>query len=154
MRIISTNTLELLAEEILNVPVGHVERTIADILKKDVMLNVIEQTPVGKTEYLRKIIIAADQFPIVAANVRFDSKTIPEYILSELLRKKDGIGTILQKYGITAYRRDIKIIISPDGKKITRSYEIMQNSDLWFQISEEIRLDLLYACQNGRAIPS
>lgn len=154
MRIIPTNTLELLAEEILNVPVGHVEHTISDILKKDVMLNVIEQTPVGQTGYLRKIIIAADQFPIVTANVRFDSKTIPKYVLSELLRKKEGIGTILQKYGIAAYRRSIEIIISPDGKKITRNYEIMQNVDLWFRISEEIRLDLLYACQNGRTVPS
>jgi chorismate-pyruvate lyase len=133
----------------LNTPIGHVEQTITDILKRNVSFSVIEQTPIGKTEYLRKIIIATDQFPIVSATVRFDSKIIPQYILTELLRKKEGIGTILQKHHIIAHRRSIVITISSDGKKITRNYEIMQNNSVWFQISEEIRLDLLYACQNG-----
>jgi chorismate-pyruvate lyase len=133
----------------LNTPIGHVEQTVADILKRNVSFNVIEQTPIGQTEYLRKIIISADQFPIVSATVRFDSKIIPQHILEELLRKKEGIGTILQKYHIMAHRRSIVITISTDGKKITRDYEIVQDNSVWFQISEEIRLDLLYACQNG-----
>lgn len=124
------------------------EQTVADILKRNISFNVIEQTPIGQTEYIRKVIIAADQFPIVSATVRFDSKTIPQYILSELLRKKEGIGTILQKYHVMAHRRSIVITVSTDGKKITRNYEIVQNTLVWFQISEEIRLDLLYACQN------
>lgn len=143
------NTLELLAETILNTPIGHVEQTVADILKRNVIFNVIEQTPIGKTEYLRKIVISADQFPIVSATVRFDSKIIPPHILAELLRKKEGIGTMLQKHHVIAHRRSIVITVSADGKKITRNYEIMQDSSVWFQISEEIRLDLLYACQNG-----
>ncbi|HEY8111142.1 MAG TPA: hypothetical protein VIG05_09790 [Candidatus Nitrosotenuis sp.] len=133
----------------MNTPIGHVEQTVADILKRNVSFNVIEQTPIGQTEYLRKIIISADQFPIVSATVRFDSKIIPQHILEELLRKKEGIGTILQKYHIMAHRRSIVITISTDGKKITRDYEIVQDNSVWFQISEEIRLDLLYACQNG-----
>lgn len=148
------NTLELLAEAILNTPIGHMEQTVTDILKRDVHFTVIEQTPIGQTEYLRKIIISADQFPIVSAIVRFDSKTIPQYILTELLKKKEGIGTILQKHHIVAHRRAIVITISDDGKKITRNYEIIQNTSVWFKISEEIRLDLLYACQNRGTIPS
>lgn len=129
------------------------EQTVADILKRNVSFNVIEQTPTGKTEYLRKIIISADQFPIVSATVRFDSKTIPQYLLAELLRKKEGIGTILQKHQVIAHRRSIVITVSTDGKKITRDYEIVQDSLVWFQISEEIRLDLLYACQDCGTIP-
>lgn len=148
------NTLELLAEAILNTPIGYMEQTVTDILKRDVHFTVIEQTPISQTEYLRKIIIAADQFPIVSAIVRFDSKTIPQYILTELLKKKEGIGTILQKHHIVAHRRAIVITISDDGKKITRNYEIMQNTSVWFKISEEIRLDLLYACQNRGTVPS
>jgi chorismate-pyruvate lyase len=133
----------------LNTPIGHVEQTVADILKRNVSFNVIEQTPIGKTEYLRKIIISADQFPIVSATVRFDSEIIPQHILAELLRKQEGIGTILQKHQVIAHRRSIVITVNTDGKKITRNYEIVQDSSVWFQISEEIRLDLLYACQNG-----
>lgn len=124
------------------------EQSIADILKRNVSFSVIEQTPIGRTEYLRKIVIAADQFPIVSATVRFDSKAIPEYVLDELLRKREGIGTILQKHHIMAHRQSITITISADGKKITRNYEVVQNASVWFRISEEIRLDLLCACQN------
>lgn len=138
----------------MNTPIGHVEQTVADILKRNASFNVIEQTPIGQTEYLRKIIISADQFPIVSATVRFDSEIIPQHILEELLRKKEGIGTILQKYHVMAHRRSIVITVSTDGKKITRDYEIVQDISVWFQISEEIRLDLLYACQNGGTIPS
>jgi len=133
----------------LNTPIGHVEQTVADILKRNVSFSVIEQTPVGQTEYLRKIVIAADQFPIVSATVRFDAKAIPQHILDELLRRKEGIGTILQKHRVVAHRQSIVITISTDGKKITRNYEIVQNASVWFRISEEIRLDLLYACQDG-----
>ena len=132
----------------MNTPIGHVEQTVADILKRNVSFSVIEQTPIGQTEYLRKIVIAADQFPIVSATVQFDSKTIPPYMLDEILRKKEGIGTILQKYHIIAHRQSIVITISTDGKKITRDYELVQNETVWFRISEEIRLDFLYACQN------
>ncbi|TBR09681.1 MAG: hypothetical protein EPO62_04735 [Candidatus Nitrosotenuis sp.] len=132
----------------MNTPIGHVEQTVADILKRNVSFSVIEQTPMDQTEYLRKIIIAADQFPIVSATVRFDSKTIPRHILDDLLRKKEGIGTILQKHRVIAHRQSIVITISTDGKKITRDYEIVQNASVWFHVSEEIRLDLLYACQN------
>ncbi|MBI5146805.1 MAG: hypothetical protein HZA84_06250 [Thaumarchaeota archaeon] len=133
----------------MNTPIGHMEQIVADILKRNVSFKVIEQTPIGQTEYLRKIIISADQFPIVSATVRFDSKTIPQYILAELLRKKEGIGTILQKHHAAVHRRAIIITVSTDGEKITRDYEIVQDGSVWFQISEEIRLDLLYACQNG-----
>jgi chorismate-pyruvate lyase len=132
----------------LNTPIGHVEQTVADILKRDVNFSVIEQAPIGKTEYVRKIVIATDQLPIVSATVQFDSKTIPQHILEDLLRKKEGIGTILQKHRVTAYRQSIVITISTDGKRITRNYEVVQNASVWFRISEEIRLDLLYACQN------
>lgn len=132
----------------MNTPIGHVEQTVADILKRNVSFSVIEQTPIGQTGYLRKIVIAADQFPIVSATVQFDSKAIPQHILDELLRKKEGIGTILQKHQVIAHRQSIIITISTDGKKITRDYEIVQNASVWFHISEEIRLDLLYACQN------
>lgn len=132
----------------MNTPIGHVEQTVADILKRSVNFSVIEQTPMGQTEYLRKIVIAADQFPIVSATVRFDSKAIPGHILDELLRKKEGIGTILQKHHVIAHRQSIVVTISADGKKITRNYQIVQDASVWFHISEEIRLDILYACQN------
>lgn len=145
---ITTNTLESLAETILSTPIGHVEETVADILKRDVSFSVIEQTPIGQTEYLRKIVIAADNLPIVSATVQFDSKTIPQHVLGDLLRKKEGIGTILQKYRIIAHRQSIVITISTEGKRITRNYEVVQNTSVWFRISEEIRLDLLYSCQN------
>jgi chorismate-pyruvate lyase len=141
--------LDLLAKAILDAPIGRVEQTIEDIIKKPVRLDVIEQNLISETSYNRKIVISFGQSPIVRATVGFDSKNIPEEIMKELLQKKKGIGNILLKYNITAQRKTLKINVEDGGKKLMRSYEIWNNNSVWFEITEEIRLDLLYACQNG-----
>ena len=140
--------LDFLAKILLDAPVGHVEQTIEEILKKPVHLHVIEQNLISGTKYNRKIVIAFGQVPIVRAMVRFDSKNIPKLIMKELLQKKEGIGNILRKHNTTVQRKTLEINVEPDGKKLTRKYEIWHNNLIWFDIFEEIRLDLLNTCQN------
>ena len=141
-------SLDFLTKTLLDAPVGHVEQTIEEILKQPVHLDVIEQNLISGTRYNRKIVIAFGQVPIVQATVRFDSKHIPKLIMTELLQKKEGIGNILRKHNITVQRNNLEISVEPDGKKLTRDYEIWHNDLIWFNIIEEIRLDLLNSCQN------
>lgn len=140
--------LDLLAKTLLDAPVGYVEQTVSDILKKPVHFEVIEQYPTYKTNYIRKISISYEQLPIILATIKFDSDTLPSNIASEMLTKKKGIGNILKKHQIIAHRKMIKTQITLDGKKIVRDYEILNNNAIWFQIHEEIRLDHLSACKN------
>jgi chorismate-pyruvate lyase len=142
-------SLDLLVKTLLDAPVGHVEQTISDILKMPARLDVIEQNATSGTEYTRKIVIMSGQFPIVCATVRFDSKILPKHVMSDLLQKKEGIGNILRKYCITAQRDSVVLDFSADGKKVTRTYKILFNNSIWFQVSEEMQLDFLCACQNG-----
>lgn len=144
-----TLTLDLLAKTLLDAPIGYVEQTLAEILKKPVHVDVVEQNSTSGTKYVRKVVISAGQFPIVSAVVKFDSKIIPKPVMSDLLQKKEGVGNILRKNNISARRNAVSINFDPDGKKITRSYEILHNDSVWFQIYEEIRLDLLSACQDS-----
>lgn len=144
-----TLTLDLLAKTLLDAPIGYVEQTLAEILKKPVHVDVAEQNSTSGTKYVRKVVISAGQFPIVSAVVKFDSKIIPKSVMLDLLQKKDGIGNILRKNNISARRNAVSINFDPNGKKITRSYEILHSDSVWFQIYEEIRLDLLSACQDG-----
>jgi len=144
-----TLTLDLLAKTLLDAPIGYVEQTLAEILKKPVHVDVVEQNSTTGTEYVRKVVISAGQFPIVSAVVKFDSKIIPKPVMSDLLQKKEGIGNILRKNNISALRNAVSINFDPDGKKITRSYEILHSDSVWFQIYEELRLDLLSACQDS-----
>ena len=144
-----TLTLDLLAKTLLDAPIGYVEQTLAEILKKPVHIDVIEQNSISGTKYVRKVVILAGQFPIVSAVVKFDSKIIPKSVMLDLLQKKEGIGNILRKDNISARRNAVSINFDPDRKKITRSYEILHNGSIWFQIYEEIRLDLLSACQDS-----
>ena len=139
--------LDLLAKTLLDAPIGYVEKTLAQILKKPVNLGVVEQNSMSGTKYIRKVVLSSEKFPIVRAYVRFDSKIIPEYVMYDLLQKKEGIGTILTKYNVPAQRRSVVVNFDPDGKKMTRDYEIVHRDTVWFQISEEIRLDFLSACQ-------
>ncbi len=142
-------TLDLLAKTLLDAPIGYVEQTLSEILKKPVRLDVVEQNSISGTKYIRKVVISASQFPIVNAAVKFDSKVLPEAIMLDLLQKKEGIGNILRKNNILAQRRALGINYDPDRKKITRNYEILHKDSVWFQVSEEIRLDFLSACQNS-----
>ena len=141
--------LDLLSKALLDTPVGHVEKTVSEILKKPVQFRVIEQHPISETKYIRKIVISSEQFPIILATVKFDSKILPKQIMSELLLKKEGIGKILYKHKIKVQRKMGNIEIAPDTKKITRDYEIVHDERIWFQIYEEIRLDHLSACKNS-----
>jgi chorismate-pyruvate lyase len=140
--------LDFLAKTLLEAPVGHVEQTVKEILKRPVHLQVIGQDLVSGTKYHRKIVIASGQMPIVHAIVKFDSKNIPKLIMTELLEKKKGIGNILQKHCIDVHRDILKINVESDGKKLTRNYHILHDSVVWFDITEEIRLDFLNTCQN------
>lgn len=140
--------LDLLAKTLLDAPVGDVEQTVSSILKKPTHFQVIEQYPTYKTNFIRKISISYEQLPIILATVKFDSNVLPNHIMSEILAKKEGIGNILKKYQIIPHRKMIRTEITPDGKKIMRDYEILNDNAIWFQIHEEMRLDHLNTCKN------
>ena len=138
-----------MGKTLLYAPVCYVEQTISDIIKKPVYLKVVEQNSISGTKYVRKAVIGYLQFPILRAIVKFDSKNIPKQVMTPLLQKKESIGKILQKYKIPVQRRVMAIDVQPDRKTITREYEILCDGLLWFQISEEIRLDFLRACKDS-----
>jgi chorismate-pyruvate lyase len=142
-------TLDPMLKNILDAPVGEVEKTLKDLLKCEVFLSVIEQNQLRQTQFLRKIIITANELPIIRATVKFDLKNLPDNISSELLRKKDGIGTILSRNNIVTQRKIISLDFDDERKTVHRNYEIVYNNDVWFEICEEIRLDYLASCKNS-----
>lgn len=141
--------IEPIAKTLLDAPVGFVEQTISEIIKKTVYLKVVEQNSVLGTKYVRKIVIGHDKFSILRAVVKFDSKNIPQAVMAALLQKKESIGKILQNNNIRAQRRSVNVKFDPNRKTVTRDYEILHNGSVWFQISEEIGLDFLCACKDS-----
>ena len=141
--------IDPITKTLLDAPVGFVEQTISEIIKKPVYLKVVEQNSVLETKYVRKIVIGHSQFPILRAGVKFDSKNIPQAVMISLLQKKESIGKILQNNNISAQRRSINVKFNPNRKTVTRDYEILYNGSILFQISEEIRLDFLCACKDS-----
>lgn len=134
---------------LLDVPVGQIEKFLKDNLQGETHLDVIEQNCISGTNFVRKIVITTNNFPVIRATVSFDSKKLAEPLMSALLGKKDGIGTILSKNKISA-RRNI-ISLEPDSNgTIKRNYEIIDNNTVLFYVSEEILLINLLANKNGR----
>ena len=138
-----------LLQKILDAPVGTVENTIREVLNCDVHLDIIEQNQESGSNFVRKIMITAKDFPVVRATVNFDSDVISEKIFEELLRKKEGIGTILTRNNIKAERKIISINFENDNKKVIRKYQLVTENTVWFEISEEIRLDLINTSKNS-----
>jgi len=134
---------------LLNVPVGQIETFLKQKLEGEVHLKVVEQNRISGTNFVRKIVITVNSFPVIRATVSFDSKKLAEPLLSELLRKKDGIGVILTRNKITARRNIISLESDSDGT-VKRNYEIIDNNTVLFYVSEEILLVNLLANKNGR----
>ncbi len=129
-----------LLDKILDAPVGQVVTVLGEVLDCNVELKVIEQNSVIPNQFVRKVSITTQEFPVIKANVQFDSTVLPEFIMADLLKKKRGVGTILNVYDIKATRKIISLNRNPDEKTASREYEIIHNGVVWFTILEEIRL--------------
>ena len=141
--------LDPLLQSILDAPVGQVESTLKAALECDVHLDIIEQNQIYGTNFVRKITITANELPVILAIVNFYSKILPNNITSELLQKKDGIGTILTRNHVKANRRIVSVDYDDKREKVTRKYQIIIDNTVWFEIIEEIRLDYITSCKNS-----
>jgi chorismate-pyruvate lyase len=141
------NTDNLLSK-ILEAPVGKVVDVLGEILNCDINLQIIEQNTVSPHKFIRKISISANELPVLKAHVKFDSTVLPKFILAELLKKEQAIGTILTRNNISASRNVISVNHNLDENKVSREYEILKDGTVWFTILEEIRLDGLGASNN------
>jgi chorismate-pyruvate lyase len=140
---------EDLLNKILDAPVGKVISVLRDIHDCDIKLEVIEQNTVLPNQFVRKVSITTHGFPVIKANVKFDSTVLPEVIMAELLKKKQGVGDILNANNINVTRNVISLNRNHDKNKVTREYEIIHNGIIWFTIIEEIRLDNLGSDNNS-----
>ena len=144
-----TVALDPLLKSILDAAVGQVESTLSKVLECNVYLDIIEQNQLSGTNFVRKITITVKDLPVIRAIAKFDSKILPEQIMTELLRRKEGIGTILTRNKIKADREVVSLDFKRNGKEVIRKYQIVSNKLVWFEILEEIRLDYITACKNG-----
>jgi len=144
-----TVALDPLLKSILDASVGQVESTLSKVLECNVYLDIIEQNQLSGTNFVRKITITVKDLPVIRAVAKFDSKILPEQIMTELLRRKEGIGTILTRNKIKADREVVSLDFKQNGKEVIRKYRIVSNKSIWFEILEEIRLDYITACKNG-----
>ena len=140
---------EDLLNKILDAPVGRVLVVLKEILDSDVQLDVIEQNSIFTNQFVRKVSITVQELPVIKATVKFDSAVLPEPIMAELLKKKRGIGDILNASGIDATRNIISLSRNPGENKASRKYEIIYGKTVWFSIYEEIRLDSIGSNNNG-----
>ena len=143
-----TVILDPLLQSILDAPVGQVESTLKEALECDVQLDITEQNQISGTNFVRKVIITANELPVILAIVNFDSKILPSNVTSDLLRKRDGIGTILTRNHIKSNRKIISVDYDEKREKVTRKYQIITDNTVWFEIIEEIRLDYITSCKN------
>ncbi len=141
------NKIEDLLNKILDAPVGQVVTVLGEVLNCNIKLQVVEQNKNSSGQFVRNISILAQEFPVIKANAKFDSAVLPEVIITELLKKKRGIGTILNMNNIKATRKMLSL--NQDENSATREYQIIHNEVVWFTIIEEIKLGSLGSYNNS-----
>lgn len=131
-----------LLEKILNASLGEVVTVLEKNINCKIYLDLIEQNTVKPgTKFDRKITVSARDLPIIRAVIKFDTKILPSVIVRKLLQKHKKIGTILQEYDIPNER--YIVFLRQNEKTVFRIYEIKNKDKVWFEISEEIKLDHL-----------
>ena len=140
------NKIEDLLNKILDAPVGQVVIILGEALNCNIKLQVIEQNKNSSGQFVRNISIRAQGFPVIKANVKFDSTVLPEIIITDLLKKKQGIGTILNTNNIKATRKMLSL--NQDENSALREYQIIHNEVVWFTIIEQIKLGSLSSNNN------
>ena len=141
------NKIEDLLNKILDAPVGQVVTVLGEALNCNIKLQVIEQNKNSSGQFVRNISISAQEFPVIKANAKFDSAVLPEVIITDLLKKKQGIGTILNMNNIKATRKMLSL--TQDENSASREYQIIHNEVVWFTIIEEIKLGSLGSYNNS-----
>ena len=141
------NKIEDLLNKILDAPVGQVVTILGEVLNCNIKLQVIEQNKNSSGQFVRNISISAQEFPVIKANVKFDSAVLPELIITDLLKKKHGIGTILNMNNIKATRKMLSL--TQDENSASREYQIIHNEVVWFTIIEKIKLGSLGSYNNS-----
>ena len=140
------NKIEDLLNKILDAPVGQVEMILGKAVNCNIKLQVIEHNKNSSGQFVRNISIMVEEFPVIKANVKFDSTVLPELIVTELLKKKLGIGTILNMNNIKASRKMLSL--NQNENSALREYEIIHNQIVWFTIIEQINLGSLGSNNN------
>ena len=142
---------DYLIKEILDAPLGCVVTTLENHLNCNIKLDLVEQnTSKPGSKFERKITITANNLPVIKAVIKFDKKILPKHILSQLLQKRTLVGTILNLNDIPN-KKDI-IFLKVEKAKITRVYQIKYDQIVFFEVSEEIRLDYIDAIRNERIL--
>jgi chorismate-pyruvate lyase len=141
------NKTEDLLNKILDAPVGQVVTVLGEVLNCNIKLQVIEQNTISPNQFVRNISITAQGFPVIKANVKFDSTVLPKLIMADLLKKKRGVGTILNVNNIKATRKILSL--NQDENSASREYQIIHNDIVWFTIIEKIRLGNLGSNNNS-----
>ena len=141
------NKIEDLLNKILDAPVGQVVTVLGEVLNCNIKLQVVEQNKNSSGQFVRNISILAQEFPVIKANAKFDSAVLPEVVITDLLKKKRGIGTILNMNNIKATRKMLSL--NQDENSASREYQIIHNEVVWFTIIEEIKLGSLSSYNNS-----
>lgn len=141
------NKTKNLLNKILDAPVGQVVTVLGEVLNCNIKLQVIEQNTISPNQFVRNISITAQGFPVIKANVKFDSTVLPELIMTDLLKKKRGVGTILNVNNIKAIRKILSL--NQDDNSASREYQVIHNGIVWFTIIEKIRLGDLSSNKNS-----
>ncbi|QLH06322.1 hypothetical protein [Nitrosopumilus ureiphilus] len=135
-------TKDPMIQEMLDAPLGHIVTALGNHLNCKIKLELIAQnTPKPGTEFERKILVTANNLPLIKAIIKFDRKILPESITSQLLQKRRLVGTILNLNNIP---NDKNItFFNVEKEKISREYQIKNGKDIFFEVSEAIRTDYI-----------
>ncbi len=126
------------AQKILLAETGTIEQVLSILTNSKVAVSILRQEET-KGVIIRESVICNDSGgALIRARSKIILKNLPRSVAREIRARKHGIGTIIQNAGLETFRRIIVIGWDPDRRLAFRTYQIVYQRKVAFEIREEI----------------
>lgn len=126
-----------LEQKLLLAETGTVEQVLSILTGSTVEVKVVKQTKLDEIIERKVVIFSPKGQPLVYAKSKVYCRFLPKEIVSKIMQKKLGIGTIIHNAGLETCRVIVRFGISR-SKHPYRVYRIIHQGRAIFEIREEI----------------
>ncbi len=140
------------AQKILLAETGTIEQVLSILANSRVVVSVLKQEET-KGVIIRESTLCNDSGrTLIRARSKIVLKNLPQCVARQIRAGKHGIGTIIQNARLETYRRIIEIGWDPNSRLAFRTYQIIHQGKVAFEIREEI-LSEVKSEPNSRGSP-
>ncbi|HEV8405227.1 MAG TPA: hypothetical protein VGQ13_04890 [Nitrososphaera sp.] len=126
------------AQKVLLAETGTVEQVLSILTNSSTKVKVVEQQENARTIIRQSIITNDANKVLIKAYSKVFKRNLPAKVVSQIMRKETGIGTIIASTGLETFRKIVEVGYDPASRSVFREYQIICKKQVAIEIREEL----------------